>query len=350
MTKAGQPGSAYSHLINNVLECGIFHSDKRVAVRYYVGAYASSPNTSGWDPALESAYYAKLKTLNHVRGLEHPFVGQLHAHDDQWFLSNIDPDWDFVFTCVPGIMNALANNPLFGIASDDAQGRKEALAFMQKACLAIAQLKQHLGRNAVQAIQVQTAPSRSRASSSAESLQASLETMLSWDWQGTQIVIEHCDALVPEHPPAKGFLSLEDEIKVLTALNRQQSMPLGFVINWGRSVLETRSTQGAIEHINQVRAQGLLSGVMFSGVSDLENEFGLWRDSHMPPAKGNSGSIGAEHSLMTEQEMHKCLAAADAHALAIVGIKLGIRPTDCPIDKRLAYNRDALAILERYFA
>jgi len=318
-------------------------------VRYYVGAYASSPNTSGWDPALEKSYYAQLKTLNNVRGLEHPFLGPLHAHDDEWFLANIDPSWDFVFTCVPGIMNALANNPHFGIASDDAKGREEALAFMQKACLAIAKLNQHLGRKAVQAIQVQTAPNRSRASSSAKSLQASLETMLSWDWQGTQIVIEHCDALVPEHPPAKGFLSLEDEIKVLSAINSQQSQPLGIVINWGRSVLETRSTQGAIEHIKQVSAQGLLSGIMFSGVSDRENPFGLWRDSHMPPAKANKDSVGAEHSLMTEQDMHNCLAVADAHALAIVGIKLGIRPVDCPLDKRLAYNRDALAILDRYF-
>jgi hypothetical protein len=196
---------------------------------------------------------------------------------------------------------------------------------------------------------VQTAPNRSRAASSAASLQASLETMLEWDWQGTQIVIEHCDALVPEHPPAKGFLSLEDEIQVLKRLNSQQAMSLGIVINWGRSVLETRSSQGAVEHITKAKAHGLLSGLMFSGVSDQENEFGVWRDSHMPPAKANNHSIGAEHSLMTEQEMHKCLAAADARELAIVGIKLGIRPTETSVDKRLAYNQDALAILERFF-
>jgi hypothetical protein len=319
-------------------------------VRYYVGAYASSPNTSGWDPELEKSYYGQLKTQTNIRGLEHPFLGQLHEYDDDWFLANIDPAWDFVFTCVPGIMNALADNPLFGVASDDAEGREQALAFMQKACLAIGKLNQYLGRNGVKAIQVQTAPKRNVASSSAESLQASLETMLSWDWQGAQIVIEHCDALVPEHPPAKGFLSLDDEINVVTAVNSQQSMFLGIVINWGRSVLETRSTEGAIEHIKKAKAHGILSGVMFSGVSDQENEFGAWRDSHMPPAKANSHSIGAEHSLMTEQEMHKCLAAADAHKLAIVGIKLGIRPVETSLDKRLAYNQDALAILDRFFA
>lgn len=342
--------STYSHLINIVLECWKFHSDERVSVRYYVGAYASSPNSSGWDPELEKSYYAKLKTLNNVRGLEHPFVGQLHGHDDEWFLANIDPSWDFVFTCLPGIMGALADNPHFGIASDDAEGREEALAFMKKACQAIAKLNKHLGRSAVQAILVQTAPSRVCASSSAASLQASLETMLSWDWQDTPIVIEHCDAFVPEHRPAKGFLSLEDEMSAVASVNRQQKIPLGMMINWGRSVLETRTSEGVIEHIKTLRARGLLNGVMFSGVADKDCEYGIWKDSHMPPAKADDNSVGAEHSLMTEQEIHKCLLAADAHTLAIVGIKISIRPVNATVDERLAYIREALAILDRFFA
>jgi hypothetical protein len=160
-------------------------------MQYTVGAYAASPNHSGWDPALETAFYTELKKLPNLKGLEHPFLGALHQHDDDWFLANIDPTWDYVFTCIPGVMNALGQNPLFGIASDDEAGRRAALAFMQQACAAIGKLNTHLKRQAVTAIQIQTAPARHKAASSSAALKASLQAMLQWDWHGARIVIEH---------------------------------------------------------------------------------------------------------------------------------------------------------------
>ena len=315
---------------------------------YFVGAYATSPNVSGWDAELEKNYYEQLKTLNNVKGLEHPFIGSLHNHDDEWFLKNIDPNWDFVFTCVPGIMGALSNNPHFGIASNHEKGREEALLFMRKARDAIAKLNGHLGRKAVCAIEIQTAPNQSKAPSSKQALLASLTTMLEWDWQGAQILIEHCDTFVEGQIPSKGFLKLEDEIEVLNKINKQVELPLALVINWGRSVLETRRCDGAIEHIKLARANGLLQGLMFSGVSDQDSEYGAWKDSHMPAAKVTDDSFGAEHSLLTEKEIHRCLAACDGELPPILGIKIGVRPLETSVDDRVAYIRDTLAILDGY--
>jgi hypothetical protein len=321
-------------------------------VRYFVGAYATSPAWSTWDPALEREYYQHLKTFNNVKGLEHPFVGTLHPHDEQWFLDNIDPDWDFVFTCLPGIMNALSENPQFGLASKDEQGRAQALAFMQKACAAIGKLNNYCGRQAVKAIEIQTAPNQSIAPSKATALRASLETMLSWDWQGANIVIEHCDTLIPGQIPAKGFLSLQEEINVLTELNQTHNKDMGIVINWGRSAIETRSTQGVIEHITQAKQSGLLKGLMFSGASDKDSPYGIWQDTHMPALPSQKGEIGAEDSLLSESQIHQCLGACGDALCAetIIGIKLGVRPKDAPLAQRLAYNQAALTMLDHYFA
>jgi hypothetical protein len=64
-------------------------------VKYFLGAYASSPNVSGWDEQLETPYYQALKGFDNVKGLKHPFLGILHAHDYEWFLENIDPRCEY---------------------------------------------------------------------------------------------------------------------------------------------------------------------------------------------------------------------------------------------------------------
>lgn len=321
-------------------------------MKYYLGAYAASPNHSGWDPALETAFYTRLKTLTNIKGLEHPFLGSLHQHDDKWFLANIDPKWDYVMTCIPGIMNALGQNPQFGIASDDAAGRAAALSFMQQACVAIAKLNAHLGRKAVTAIQIQTAPARHKAQSSKSALLDSLSIMAGWDWQGARLVIEHCDAYLPAQQPSKGFLALNDELEVLTMLNANlpQQQHVGMVINWGRSVFETRCTDGAIAHIQAAQAASVLSGLMFSGVSDKDSDYGAWRDSHQPPQQSEVVQYGEPGSWMTERAMHQCLATCDdAASLLVLGAKIGIRPLSAGIEQRIGYICDTLAIMDRYF-
>ena len=319
---------------------------------YYLGAYAASPNHSGWDPELETAFYNELKALPNIKGLEHPFLGNLHQYDDDWFLANIHPRWQFVFTCIPGIMNALGQNPLFGLASDDPAGRQAALNFMQQACAAIGKLNAHAGQQVVTAIQIQTAPARHKAASSKASLRASLETMLGWDWQGAQIVIEHCDAYVDSHLPSKGFLALSDELEILASVNATipEQQQLGMVINWGRSVFETRTVDGALQHIQQAKAAGLLSGVMFSGVSDQESEYGAWRDSHQPAQQSEMVKLGEPGSWMSEAAIHECLVTCGKpERLLVLGAKIGIRPLDSTIKQRIAVIHETLAILDRFF-
>ncbi|WP_166425179.1 DUF4862 family protein [Paraglaciecola sp. 20A4] len=319
---------------------------------YFVGAYATSPAGVEWHPEAEQAYYQKLKALSNIQGLEHPFTGSLHQYDDDWFIANIDPNWQFVFTCVPGIMGALAQNPHFGIASDNETGRQAALVFMQKACDAIGKLNKAKGKQCVKAIEIQTAPDRSKAQGSAKALKASLQTMLSWDWQGAEIIIEHCDALVPEHEHAKGFLSLEDEISVIQELNNAHQANLGILINWGRSAIESHSTDGVLEHIKRVKDAGLFKGLMFSGVSDTQTEYGIWKDTHMPAAKDADSAFGAEHSLLTREEIHRSLAACGDAITSdtIVGIKLGIRPKEASLAPRVGYNQSALAMIDSFFS
>ncbi|MCM2679891.1 DUF4862 family protein [Echinimonas agarilytica] len=315
---------------------------------YFVGAYASSPNVSGWDASLETDYYNALKQLPNVRGLEHPFVGTLHPHDPDWFLANVDPTWDFVFTCVPGIMGAMGQNPNFGIASNNVEGRQQALEFMRKACAAIGQLTAHLGRQAVTAIEIQTSPNQGKCEASVASLEASLREMLSWEWHGAQIVIEHCDTYVDGQTPAKGFLTIEQEIEAIQNVNSAVGSNIGLVVNWGRSVIETRSVEGAVNHINTAKEAGMLTGLMFSGVSDQDTEYGAWQDTHMPAEKGQDSQVGAAGSLMTESEIARCLSAANAGELPIVGVKIGIRPHSTAMQERVDYNQAVLNMLAKH--
>ena len=88
-----------------------------------VGAYAASPASAAWKEAEEKAFYDGLKAMPGVRGLEVPFTGALHPHDEAWLLGAVKKDWDFVVTCIPGTMQTLMKDKAFGLASDDVAGR-----------------------------------------------------------------------------------------------------------------------------------------------------------------------------------------------------------------------------------
>ncbi|QIL88536.1 DUF4862 family protein [Microbulbifer sp. SH-1] len=313
---------------------------------FYVGAYATAPVTSSWDPEVQTAYFNGLKAIPGIRGLEHPFTGALHGHDDAWFLTNIDPHWDFVFTGIPGVMGRLGEDAGFGIASSAEAGRQAALAFYQEARQAIRKLNGHLGRQAVQAMMIHTAPRPAEGvRPDAAALVASLQEMVSWDWDGAALVIEHCDTRIEGQVPSKGFLTIETEIEAVLEVNRNTGGNLGLCINWGRSALETRSVDGPVQHIEAARTAGLLRGLMFSGVSGAEGPYGAWADTHMPPA-GATGTFEPS-SLLNEAEFRRCVEAADPQALDYMGIKIGVRPESLTTEQRLAYIESALGMLQR---
>ncbi|WGL17893.1 DUF4862 family protein [Microbulbifer bruguierae] len=315
---------------------------------FYVGAYATAPVTQSWDPEVQTAYFSGLKAIPGIRGLEHPFTGALHGQDDEWFLATIDPCWDFVFTGIPGVMGRLSENAGFGIASSVAAGRQAALAFYEQARQAIHKLNRHLGRQAVKAMMIHTAPRPAEGvRPDVAALVASLEEMSSWDWDGAALVIEHCDTYVEGQTPAKGFLRIEAEIEAVNELNRKTDSNIGLCINWGRSVLEARSVDGPVQHLKAAYAAGLLRGLMFSGVSGADGPYGAWQDTHMPPAgTPDTGSFEAS-SLLTETEFQRCIDAAGPQAVEVMGIKIGVRPESLTVSERLAYIESALKMLQR---
>jgi hypothetical protein len=171
---------------------------------FLIGAYAIAP------AALEdeAALLAGLAARADVRGLELPFTGALHRSDEPWLLARLRPDWDHVVTLIPGTMGRLQADKVFGLASADMA--RQALA-------AVARLNEAVGRAAVIAVEVQSAPSRGPAGAmgSAEAFARSLAEVASWDWFGARIVVEHCDAHRAGHPQHKGFLSLDDELAAI---------------------------------------------------------------------------------------------------------------------------------------
>jgi hypothetical protein len=170
----------------------------------------------------------------------------------------------------------------------------------------------------------------------------SLKQVLDWDWGSTRVVVEHCDAPRPGNRPEKGFLTVPEEVDVLQALLADGAGQVGMVINWARSVIETRNPDTAAEHIAQARAAGVLAGVIFSGCSPEETEFGYpWIDAHLPPVE----VAGAPPtSLLDRGHIARCLAAAGP--IPIVGFKVGLPARGLSVEQRVERLRQMCALVE----
>lgn len=309
-------------------------------------AYSISPTSQGWDAEVESKYYQLLKNIDGLQGLEHPFFGELHQYDDDWFLHNIDPNWKIIFTGMPGVMNNLSKDPNFGIASDDQEGRQKSLDFYGDACKAIKKLNTYFNKEMVPCIQIHSSPARKNASSSMSSLLLSLQEMQSWDWSGASLVIEHCDAYFSEGESVKGFLTLEEEIEAVTQTNAKMKSNLSFCVNWGRSAIEAQSVEGPLAHIAKLSELDLLTGLMFSGAAAQDPTYGDWKDSHMPPRLDNKvGNYNLDNSLLTDKEIENCINACRLNKLTFIGAKIALLPRTSSADVCAAYNRATIDLL-----
>ncbi len=304
-------------------------------MRVHVAAYACSASL---DAESEAALYDGLADLG-VAGLEQPFFGSLHRRDDAWLLDRLRPDWTFVFTLLPGVMDRLKDDAHFGLASADYDGRARALDFAESARRTIEHLHGYLGRRAVVAVQIHSAPrlADAGAKSSIEAFADSLSQLRGRDWMGATLLVEHCDAALPAHIPDKGFLRIEDEIEAIT--QSAGKTPIQLAINWGRSALETRSAMGPIEHIRSAVKAKLLGALFFSGVTADHPDYGTWKDSHVP------FSTSCPSSLLTPAAAKAALtAAADC---PIYGLKLQTLPLTLNVTQRLAVIRDGLDQLRK---
>jgi len=317
-------------------------------MNYIVGAYATAPSINS-NRLVEANFYEKLlESIKNIRGLEIPFYGDnIHRFGSNFLLNHIKPSWDNVLSCIPGTMDGLSINPHFGLASDDIIGRKQAIDMMNRANQTLKKINEFYGRKSILAVQIVTAPSTPviGVSSSQDSLLRSMEEVLNMDWQGAKIVIEHADKSNKGQPFEKGFLSLESEIKTLIKLKDLHNV--GITINWARSAIEGKNVVRPLEHIKLALEYNLLSGLIFSGVSMVDLNYGSWKDTHMPFTKSYNVKHYEKNSLLNHENINNTLNLLDINNLDYLGIKINAMPlSEVNIERRVGLNKDAIYILD----
>lgn len=292
-----------------------------------VGAYPAHARSG--DPGIRRDVLAGLAERAWVAGWEHPWVGGPLELPPQ-------PRWAHVITPLPGTMQRVARDPWFGLASPEPDGRAAALAFA-------ATLRDEVERAVaegvrVQAVEVHSAPTRLGGP---DAFRASLRALASWDWAGAALFVEHCDADTGSPRVEKGFLRAEAEVDAVAALRAEGTLtPLGFTVNWARSVLEAADPDAARAHVQLAADAGVPVGLMFSSVSSLPTPFGpAWVDAHLQ-ASGLPGALPG--SLLTAGHVDACLRAAGTPAH--LGFKIGVHPETLTAHERLAHL-DAMAAL-----
>jgi hypothetical protein len=279
-----------------------------------VSAYPASPAHTRWFPELEGELLPALCALPGVAGLEVPWMGGLHPHDEAWFLANV-PAVPLAVTAIPFVMGRVGADPRYGLASTDEEGRTAAVADLRRVAVDVARIERESAAS-VAVVTLHTAP---RATGAVEPLVRSLREIAALDWSGAHLVVEHCDAFHPGRAPEKGFLTLDDEIAAI----RAAGVPIGLWLNWGRSAIELRDADAVTAQIAEAAASGLLVGLAFSGAAAAQSPYGPpWADAHLPIASTHpeSGSL--------LDDAHVAAALAAAGDVEWLGLKTARRPDD----------------------
>ena len=296
-----------------------------------IGAYATAG--CGPDHPDFSRFLAGLVRDSRVTGLEMPTDHLMSTSIADDIFSRVPAHWEFALTGFPRTMLNLVDDPHVGLASRQEAGRAKAIESLAVIRAAVSTVNTSSAASPrISDIFLHSAPS----GGSAQELRASLEEIASWDWRGCRLSIEHCDAMVDGHPAQKGFLKLEDELQAIT----ECSGDVGVTINWARSAIEARSTQGPPGHLSQAAAAGALAWLMFSGVAEVDTAFGpAWADAHLPvdAIEGNS--------LLTQEQAR--LALQQVTPDTKLGLKVGLRPNSLTVPQRLQQVSACLDLLDR---
>lgn len=293
-----------------------------------VGAYPAVP-----EAPQQQEFYQGLGRVRSIRGLELPYR---QTGGSPWPVG-APGNWSAVVTAIPGTMQRLSQDKTFGLASTDSHGRLQALEFVSGLRDYVLQLAGE--GHPVEAVEVHSAPPRS---SSAKALEESFKELLGWDWGNTRLLIEHCDAPRPGSKPEKGFLTFNEEVDVIASLREQGWDHTGIVVNWARSVIETENPGTAVEHLSQAREAGTLAGLMFSGCSPIETEFGYpWVDAHLPAVEVPGAPPS---SLLNAGEIQRCLHAAGP--VSLTGFKIGLPKHGLSAEERVARLQQMCDLIE----
>ena len=255
-----------------------------------VGAHAAMPSERGD----QEAFYAGLAERNLATALEIPFSDSIHE-DLDWFVSQVRGRFRHgVVTALPGTVRRLAEEPAFGLASTDDEGRRAAVEWITGVRRAAEELNQRTGEETVSFIHIHSAPG---VRASADAFQRSLADLEADDRFRAEVVIEHCDAYSPIFPGDKRFLSLITELAVADEC--------GFAINWGSSAIEWQTPDRPRQHVEILAETGRLRGLIFSGVAAVDTRWGrAWADLQLPL------STDEPASLMTPQRVTDCVLVA----------------------------------------
>lgn len=315
-------------------------------MKFHVAAYSMSPCGQKWDPRLESEFMEGLKSLPFVAGLEIPHYDKLDRWDEENLFRHAHPDWAHVVTVLPSVSGALRTNPKFGLASRDESGRKAAIESVRVANASVRRANDRWGRRAVRAMMVHSSPTggTTDGTGGVDAFAASLTEIAGWNWDGAEIVIEHCDAAIPGQAWQKGFLTVEEEIAASDLANRRQPTRIRHALNWGRSAIEGHSRETPARHTALLLSGDRLAGMVFSGAGGSDTPWGVWQDTHMPHAPTSYAPAGVDGALLTEREMEAFFAQTKGADLSFLGVKIAARPLDTPVLTRLELLRSVLTI------
>ncbi len=312
------------------------HHRKPVRV---VGAYAAQPD-AGPD---REAYLEEILSLPGVDGFEISW-GAPGWEQDAPILADVlgrrKDRGGHVLTLIGAAATAAAKDPAVGLASPDPDGRGRALHLVAAAREAVLEFLAQ-GQHIV-AVELHAFPTLPQADAmqGGRALEQSLRKILSWDWGGAAVVLEHCDARSGSGPWQKGLLPLEVEIEAVTAAAAGSSTPAGMVVNWGRSAIEERDATAPERHVRRLRSAGLLRGVMFSGATGRDGAYGpAWSDVHPPLDEQVPDSV------MNRLRVAATLEAA-GDGLLYDGVKVAVRPPQTATMDRVTLIRATLTALD----
>lgn len=288
---------------------------------FFISAYATAYD---WGAQSEIAYFKALSGNSKIIGIEHPFIPNSEKYNFNFLKNNIPNHWSIIITLVPATMLELKKNNYFGLASINETGRTAAVKLMEETSAYIKSLNNLFERKIVKAVHFQSAPKNNTEEirGNASALKKSLQEINHLDWHDTKLNLEHCDAYTPNFLPQKGFLTLEDEIDIIS-----DNKNMGIVLNWARSAIEARSADHVLKHIQLTQNANLLKGFFFSGCDTN------WKDNHLPPV----------HSLLSQTEIQRCFELLNQPIY--LGIKISNQTELKTVAQSVALNFKAIDAL-----
>ncbi|NQX04756.1 DUF4862 family protein [Rathayibacter sp. VKM Ac-2856] len=237
-----------------------------------IGAYPSLPKHARRDTAAFVAFHERIAVVTRCSGFEIPYGSRFIA-DESALLRLLRRRGTHALTLLPAVLERGV-----GLADPVEERRSAAVALIRRAVQAASAANDRDQRPVIDHVLLQSAPRATRGTAQAAraSFSRSLAEIAGWNAPGLRFVIEHCDSF--EGPvPTKGFLDLATELDLAARHG------FGTAINWGRSYLETRRLDGALEHARAAQGAGTLAVLGVSGVSDAATALGpAFSDSHAP--------------------------------------------------------------------